>query len=103
MHLNNRASADSAVHYVQGQNKVESILASIREAVSGGVEFAEEKLAGVLELLTGAKLTAEEKLDRAYSSVASASNWATASASSAASAAAASATSAASAVSASGL
>jgi hypothetical protein len=45
-----QALADFLVHYVQSQNKVESILASIRETISGGVEFAEEKLAQVLDV-----------------------------------------------------
>jgi len=40
----------SIVRYVQSQNKVEQILSTIRETISGGVEFAEEKLAQVLEV-----------------------------------------------------
>jgi hypothetical protein len=38
------------VHYVQAQNKVEQILAAIRETISSGVEFAEEKLSQVLDV-----------------------------------------------------
>ena len=38
------------VHYVQGQNKVEQILATIRDTIGSGVGFAEEKLSQVLEV-----------------------------------------------------
>lgn len=104
------------VHYVQSQNKVEQILAAIRETVSSGVGFAEDKLSHILEvctfskhlgisahsqLLTSSKLTAEEKYEKAKASVASALTAAVSSASSYASVAGASATSAASVASAS--
>lgn len=43
---------DAAVRYVQTGNKIEQILQAIRDAVHSGVEFAEDKLGQVLELLT---------------------------------------------------
>lgn len=89
------------IHYVQTQNKAESILSSIRETISSGVEFAEEKLAQVLDLLTASKLTAEEKYEKAKSSASSVLVYAVSSISSAASVGGASATSAASVASAS--
>lgn len=90
---------------------VEQILATIRDTVSNGVEFAEDKLSQILEvsrsgplrrqvlmiqLLTSSKLTAEEKVQKAYASVSSALDHAVTSASNYATSAGASATSAAS-------
>lgn len=61
------------IRYVQAGSRVESLLAKIREAVGGSVDYAEEKLAGVLEMLTGhSKYTAEEQLSRGYASASSA-------------------------------
>ena len=38
------------VRYVQAGSRVEGILAKIREAIGGGVDYAEEKLSSVLEV-----------------------------------------------------
>lgn len=38
------------VRYVQAGSRVESILAKIREAIGGGVDYAEDKLSSVLEV-----------------------------------------------------
>ena len=81
---------------MQTETKIEQILKAIRETISGGVEFAEDKLSQVLELLTSSKLTAEEKIERTYASASSALVHAVSSASSYAVYNGASATSAAS-------
>lgn len=51
------------VHYVQSQNKVEHILAAIRETISHGVEFAEDKLSNVLEV-SWISFSPDEKINR---------------------------------------
>lgn len=64
---------ETRIRYVQATSRVESLLAKIREAIGGSVDYAEEKLSGVLEMLTGSsKLSAEEQLSRGYASASSA-------------------------------
>jgi hypothetical protein len=89
------------VRYVQTGTKLEQILQAIRDTIHSGVEFAEDKLGQVLDLLTSSKLTAEEKYEKAKASISSVYEVAITSASNYANTAAASATSAASAASAS--
>lgn len=61
------------IRYVQAGSRIESLLAKIREAVGGSVDYAEEKLAGVLEMLTGvSKHSPEEVLSKGIASASSA-------------------------------
>lgn len=52
------------IRYVIAQNKIDSLMQTIRDAVSSSIETAEEKLAQILEMLTGAKDDAAKKKDQ---------------------------------------
>ncbi|KAG8734405.1 hypothetical protein FRC12_018541 [Ceratobasidium sp. 428] len=52
---------ETRIRWVQTTNTVESMLANIRSTMNGGVEWSEEKLSAILNILGGQKAAAEKK------------------------------------------
>jgi hypothetical protein len=60
------------IRYVIAQTRIEALIQNIRDAVYGSIETAEEKLGGVLGMLSGVKDEAEVKRRAAAASASSA-------------------------------
>ncbi|KAG8747439.1 hypothetical protein FRC10_001110 [Ceratobasidium sp. 414] len=56
---------ETRIRYVQATNAVENMLQNIKDTINSGVEWSEEKLSAILDILGGQKVVTEKKAEGA--------------------------------------